>query len=479
MSTSVPTSIQKAWPDYRAVWRWHFYAGLFCIPFVILLSITGSIYLFKAEIESWQDRPFDHLSLNGKPKAASTQIKASLAAFPGSRFQSYELPQDESNSGRVVLQHEGKAKRIYIHPETCEILHWVPEESRLMRQIFKLHGELLLGNRGSALVELASSWAIVMILTGLFLWCPRGTNRLGGILYPRFTISSRMFWRDIHSVTGFWVSGLALFLLITGLPWAKFWGDYFKQVRRLTGTAVARQDWSNGSESKNRSAAAETSDDHASHESEKPRLKTGLSQRGNRPNAPVDLANVDRIVAALKPLSLLPPVVIAPPGARTFEGQSPEWTAKSMTANRPKRVDLVMDATTGAIKSRKDFKDRHIIDQVVGTGIAAHEGRLFGWPNQLLGILTAVGLVLVSVSSVVLWLRRRETGTLGAPAKLSSQPYMAWPMFVVVAILAVCLPLFGLSLVVVLLLERFVLKRVPGLNQWLGLASRRVNTDMP
>ena len=33
-------------PFYNLAWRWHFYAGLFVIPFMILLSITGIIYLF-------------------------------------------------------------------------------------------------------------------------------------------------------------------------------------------------------------------------------------------------------------------------------------------------------------------------------------------------------------------------------------------------------------------------------------------------
>jgi transposase len=32
---------------YRTVWRWHFYAGLFCIPFVLWFATTGTIYLFK------------------------------------------------------------------------------------------------------------------------------------------------------------------------------------------------------------------------------------------------------------------------------------------------------------------------------------------------------------------------------------------------------------------------------------------------
>jgi uncharacterized iron-regulated membrane protein len=31
----------RRWPDYGAVWRWHFYAGLFCIPFILWLACTG------------------------------------------------------------------------------------------------------------------------------------------------------------------------------------------------------------------------------------------------------------------------------------------------------------------------------------------------------------------------------------------------------------------------------------------------------
>ena len=38
---------------YAAVWRWHFYAALFVVPFAVVLAITGGIYLFKPQIESW------------------------------------------------------------------------------------------------------------------------------------------------------------------------------------------------------------------------------------------------------------------------------------------------------------------------------------------------------------------------------------------------------------------------------------------
>lgn len=53
-----------------------------------------------------------------------------------------------------------------------------------MRVIFRMHVELMMGNKGSNIVELAASWAIVMILSGLFLWWPRGGG-VGEVLYPR------------------------------------------------------------------------------------------------------------------------------------------------------------------------------------------------------------------------------------------------------------------------------------------------------
>jgi uncharacterized iron-regulated membrane protein len=127
-----------------------------------------------------------------------------------------------------------------------------------------------------------------------------------------------------------------------------------------------------------------------------------------------------------------------------------------------------MDGATGTIKSRNDFGDRHWIDRVIGTGIAAHEGQLFGWPNQLLGLATAAGLVLLSVSSVILWWRRREPGTLGAPGPAAS-PRVAIGIVILVVLFGLYLPLFGASLLTVLLLESILLRRIPGIREWLGL----------
>jgi len=447
--------------DCRTVWRWHFYAGLLTLPLVIILAVSGAIYLFKPQIEAWSDRAYDRLEYNGSSASVADQVGAALAAIPGSIPAGYELPTGTNAAARVIVRHNQVSIRVYVHPGTLQVLHRIPENDRLMSTLFRLHGELLLGDRGSNLVEIAASWTIILIITGLYLWWPRQAKGLGGVLYPRLRSGSALFWRDLHSVTGVWISILALCLIVTGLPWAKFWGNYFKTLRQITGTAVAQQDWTTGSE---RLAAAPGAAGDAGEHSGHGGRRGRDTEPGRRDSGmPKDRAGFDRVVAAVLPLKLEPPVVIAPPPSG-----SENWSAKSMTPNRPHRVSLVINGTTGEIVSRKDFKNGHLLDRIVGTGIAAHEGQLFGWPNQLLGLLTALGLVLLSVSGAVMWWRRREQGVLGAP-KIPLNQGVSFGLVVLVVAFGIYLPLFGASLLIVLLAEKFFLSRIPRVRHWLGL----------
>jgi uncharacterized iron-regulated membrane protein len=104
----------------------------------------------------------------------------------------------------------------------------------------------------------------------------------------------------------------------------------------------------------------------------------------------------------------------------------------------------------------------------VGTCIAAHEGQLFGWPNQVLGLLTATGLLTLCTSGVVLWWRRRDCGVLGAP-KAVLNPRISFGLIAIAVLLGIYLPLFGASLLVVLLVEKAILSRIPRVRDWLGL----------
>ncbi|MGN6626835.1 MAG: PepSY domain-containing protein, partial [Tepidisphaeraceae bacterium] len=121
------------------------------------------------------------------------------------------------------------------------------------------------------------------------------------------------------------------------------------------------------------------------------------------------------------------------------------------------------------ILRRSDFSNKLWLDRVVGTGVAWHEGQLFGWLNQLIGLLSAMGLLLLCFSSVVLWWRRRAVGVLGAP-KPSRGTRRSIGLSLIVLSLAIFLPLFGASLLAVRLLERLVLRQIRPVAQWLGLS---------
>ena len=446
---------------YQTIWRWHFYAGLLVLPVVTLLALTGAAYLFKPQIERWEERSFQGLAIAGAV-SPSAQLAAGLAQFPGARLASYRMPETAGDAPMLHLAlADGTMRDVFVAPQGAVLGSFDPD-SRIIEFVRRIHGQLLLGQRGSWLVELAASWAIVMIVTGLCLWWPQ-TGGLAGVVWPRLRSGKRLFWRDLHAVTGFWVSGLALILLITGLPWADVWGAAFKAARAEMGLVKGAQDWTIGGKAPGGSDL-HTGHDHAAI------TRGAAHSHAHGASPPMLDAMVQR--AAAEQLAF--PVLIVPPGAKAAMGgeggkASPHWAIKSDAQNRPLRVTILYDATTGREVSRDGFADKHVIDRAVGYGVAWHEGQLFGWVNQLVGLLTALMLVTITVSGFIMWRRRKPADMLGAPPLPANLPKPR-SLLVAGALLAVLLPLFALSLAVLWLFDRLLLPRLPAAARWLGAA---------
>jgi uncharacterized iron-regulated membrane protein len=195
---------------------------------------------------------------------------------------------------------------------------------------------------------------------------------------------------------------------------------------------------------------------HAEHASVFGRRSTMLT-------GPGAFTAIDSMVASVAPLNLPNPVLISPP---MHAGGN--WSAKSDTRNRPLRVDLVLDGRSGTILKRTEFRSKPWLDRVINTGIAAHEGQLFGLVNQLVSLFTTVGLVMLSVSGLVMWWRRKPQAALGAPQAIRRVRFSAGLIALMIA-LGLYFPFLGVSMIVVGVAERFVLRRLPATQQWLGL----------
>src|SRR4029434_6989517 len=94
------------------------------------------------------------------------------------------------------------------------------------------------------------------------------------------------------------------------------------------------------------------------------------------------------------------------------------------------------------------FGEKATIDRVIGVGIAAHEGQLFGVANQLLGLATALGLITMCVSAVVMWWRRRPDGSLGVPAPRVEGFTIRPPFIALIVCAGILLPVLGASLLI-------------------------------
>jgi uncharacterized iron-regulated membrane protein len=466
--------IKTPWLGYNTVWRWHFYAGLFCMPFIVLLAVTGAIYLFKPQYEAYQEAAYQ-VQANGKDvQSVTAQVMAAAKSLPDAQFSAYQLPASLQSPAHIMLMHNGELKRVLVNPYTLQVMNIAIEEDRFMPWIHRLHGRLLMGDQGSYLVELAASWAIVMMVTGLFLWWPRDAQGLAGVLYPRLRIGNnnqlsgkvaqRIFWRDLHAVTGIWIAFFVLFLLISGLPWTKSWGGLLKEVRQLGATSQVqiKQDWfTSQKEVREANTVFAPEDEHAHHQHDQS-VTVYPSEQMALP------ASLDTMVRNIAGLQLPPPVMIAAPSKRNAG-----WVGKSDTQHRPWRVTVDLDPQSGAMLSRTNFADKPMLDRVVGYGVAVHEGQLFGWFNQLLGLLTALGLVAVVVSGVVMWLRRRQVTTLGVPfAQTRQNTRMPSMTIAAMVLLAMLLPFLGVSLIVVLIIERLVLVHIPQVAHFLGLPAK-------
>lgn len=460
-----PRSLRRIWPDYAAVWRWHFYAGLLCLPFFCWLAITGSIYLFRPDIEALLDRPYESLHLDGPRAAPSDEARAALAAMPGSAFSRYEPPATPTGAAQIVVARDGHLYRVIVHPRTLQAMSIGRDDHRPMELVAHLHGQLLLGDRGSNLVEMAGCWGVVMIITGLFLWFPRGTKRLGGLLYPRLGQRGRLFWRDLHAVTGLWISAVTLFLLVSGLPWASNWGNYFTWLRNHAAVTAGQPDWSLGGKAEPLPQI-------------KPVLQPGgmvtmsaaemaaMAPPPKAENGSPDLQALDKVVPVAAGLHVPRPVWILPPP----RGSS-NWIVWSRIQNRPRRVAYAIAPDSEAVVGTKTFANDDRVDQIVNVAIATHEGQLFGRANQAILLVNALGVVVVTISAVVMWWKRRPAHLLGAPPA-STRPYSGITLGLTAVFLAVLFPLFGASLVVILVIERGLLSRYAGLSHWLGLDVR-------
>ncbi len=420
----------RAGSVYAGAWRWHFYAAFLVIPFVLLQATTGTIYLFKPEIDPIGHSEKYYVVPAGEPVSHDAQLQTVREQFPGRPVARVDIYPDPRRSTVFLLPDENAGPvSAYVNPYTGAYLGSVEEKQRLTELMKRVHGTLFLGTPGSFIVELGASWTLVMIVTGIYLWWPRGRFRFLGTFIPRFGARGRLFWKDLHKVAGICFALFVVGFIVTGLPWALIWGEtLLATVQRASG---------------------QTSPGFVEVQPHQPgippaRLRLALQAKSN----PIPL---QKVVDYAKALGSSDPIRISLP----LDLNRSVYTVTNMAPRTRDMRGVKLNGYTGEVIAIKQWSDKPIVPRIVNTGVDLHQGKFFGRANQIINLIIAMSLIFMAVTGFVMWWKRRPKGELAAPPKPS---WERWPsgVKVIACILAVLLPTVGLSILVFLLFDRMI-----------------------
>jgi len=447
---------------YRAVWRWHFFAGLFVAPFAVFLAITGALYLWKPQFEEWKYRDLFNVAVpaNAAPLSADAQFAAARAAFPKLNPSQFIPASSAGRSTEVQFGSQYGRERIsvFINPFTGAVLGRIDEATRPMKVLHDLHGTLLAGTPGEIIIELAASWAFVLIVSGFFLWWPRPFT-VRGFLLPRLGAGRRALLRDLHAVPAVWLSVFTLFLLATGIQWTKVGGQWSRTLAQAVGEWQPRETsasahrsellggWSPYLNSKAKAEQAATvastppADEHAEH-------KRGGKGAGFTDNPAHPRITLERVMAIAAERQVTDAYAIALP-----QGPTGVYSILSDRNRAFTRAYVHLDQYSGKVLADIRYKDFGRTAKFYTFGIIAHEGQLFGLANQLLGLVTCLGIITLAVTGVMMWWSRRPKGQLAAPVAPTPLFQTSRGAVVIVVLLAALLPLMAASLIILVLLD--------------------------
>jgi uncharacterized iron-regulated membrane protein len=418
---------------YRAVWRWHFYAGLMVLPFMITLAVTGALYLFKDEIDTSVYSDLKRVTVEQTKVTPEVMVDAATANYPGTAVKYLDPATPESSVEITVASADFGKLAVYVNPYSGAVLGALPDRGTVMWTIRYLHSLKYFGDTARLLIELAGGWSILLVGTGIYLWWPRGKK--GGVVSVRGKPKNRMFWRDLHAVTGLFVGFFIVFLAITGMPWSGVWGEKVNE-------------WANGSNFGYPSGVrvdVPMSGEHLDHVS-----KTSWSlEQARLPESSVAVGTpigLNKAVEAFDRLGLHRGYAVAIPG-------KPEgvYTGSVYPDAAEQRV-IHLDQYSGQPLIDMGFADYGLGGKWMEWGISVHMGQEFGLANQLVLLGACLGIVLLAVSAAVMWWKRRPAGSLGVPP-LPEDPKVFRGLIAILAIGGIAFPLVGISLLVMLALD--------------------------
>lgn len=201
----------------KKLFKWHSVSALIALIPLMVIAVTGSILVFKVEIDTWL-MP-EHMVVNAEHTAKRENLNTLISnietAHPDFLMGSWELFDDKSraDTAYIIKKDTGHWYKLYLDQYSGELLSTpVTVEHDITDWLLSLHYTFLLDFTGTVL---GSIFAIILLFLGIS----------GIILYRQFwkklftlrlKAARRIFYSDIHKFFGIISSPILIILAVTG-----------------------------------------------------------------------------------------------------------------------------------------------------------------------------------------------------------------------------------------------------------------------
>ncbi|HEY2342599.1 MAG TPA: PepSY domain-containing protein, partial [Chthoniobacteraceae bacterium] len=303
---------------------------------------------------------------------------------------------------------------VFVDPYNGKIITAMSEWTRLSSAGIMLHGLTFADPYGSWALELLACWGIVLCVTGVYLWWPRGGARILGVFIPRWRRGGRTRWRDLHAVVGFYFATALGLYLATGLPWTTFWGGkLLSSIQAAVGQSYPAD------------------------------MTAGSALKSTPPTPDAKPLPLDAFVAFGLEQKLPGRIEIEMPA-------TPAGTVhlRNRLHRDPIEKHFQLDLYTGKPVGKAAWDEMPLSQKAVALGIDLHEGALFGRTTQILSTILVSFFMFIAAAGILTWWKRRPQGRLDL-SKPVAAPSLPIGFKSVVVGLGLAMPLLGLTFLVV------------------------------
>jgi uncharacterized iron-regulated membrane protein len=218
----------------------HLWLGLASGLIVLLLSVTGCIYVFSVEITAMlrqddiyvQEVKQEKLPLSSLWKQTQNTIGADKAITTARVFNNpkkavlFTCYKSGDKDAILYFDSIDQYYNIYTDPYTGKVLGIYDEELDFFHIIKMLHWSLLLNAPiGQQIIGWGTFIFVVMLITGIVLWWPKNKAARKQRFWFKWKDTTK--WRrknyDLHNIFGFYVATVAIIIAFTGMVWAFTW----------------------------------------------------------------------------------------------------------------------------------------------------------------------------------------------------------------------------------------------------------------